>query len=132
MFHADIMGQSVPFVKDNVSPDLILLCRHNRDMPVSPTHVSYQDQFRARLRALREAADYTQEQMAQMLAIEHETYKKYETRSMMPHYLIPTFALIVKRDIEYVMTGVKGSTVRTIPKRPQPPQPAKERPSKTA
>ena len=43
--------------------------------------------------------------MATALGVPAERYRKWEYRSAMPHYLIERFALIVGRDIEYVLTG---------------------------
>lgn len=57
----------------------------------------------ARVAETREAAGYTKKQMAQALDIEYETYRKYENRSPMPHYLIPRFALITHSRMEYLL-----------------------------
>lgn len=59
----------------------------------------------ARVKRLREERGVTAEQMAKLLHVPAERYRKYEKRSVMPHYLIENFALIVGRDIEYVLTG---------------------------
>jgi transcriptional regulator with XRE-family HTH domain len=59
----------------------------------------------ARVRALREARGWTQSKMAAYLGIPIDRYKKYESRSPLPQYLIPRFADFVGRDIEYVLTG---------------------------
>lgn len=59
----------------------------------------------ARVQELRDGKGWTQDQMALALGIPAERYKKYENRSAMPQYLIPKFAQIVDRSIEYVMTG---------------------------
>ena len=59
----------------------------------------------ARTRALREARGWTQSKMATYLGIPLDRYKKYESRSPLPQYLIPRFADFVGRDIEYVLTG---------------------------
>lgn len=59
----------------------------------------------ARVRALRVGREWTAEQMATALGIPAERYRKYETRTPLPHYLVERFALIVGRDIEFVLTG---------------------------
>jgi hypothetical protein len=43
--------------------------------------------------------------MATALGVPAERYRKYEYRSPLPHYLIERFALIVGRDIEFILTG---------------------------
>lgn len=53
----------------------------------------------------------TAEQMAKVLGIPPERYRKYEYRTPLPHYLIEQFALIVGRDVEFILTG---STTRRL------------------
>lgn len=64
-----------------------------------------------RVKRLREDRGLTSEEMAKLLHIPAERYRKYESRSPLPHYLVENFALIVGRDIEYVLTG-KLSPIR--------------------
>lgn len=59
----------------------------------------------ARVRCLRKARDWTASQMATALGISVDRYRKYEYRTPLPHFLIERFALIVGRDIDYVLTG---------------------------
>jgi hypothetical protein len=47
--------------------------------------------------------------MATALGIPPERYRKYEYRSPLPHYLLERFALIVGRDVEYVLTGKRAA-----------------------
>jgi transcriptional regulator with XRE-family HTH domain len=54
---------------------------------------------------LRKAKGWTAEEMALALGIPADRYRKYETRSPLPQYLIPRFAKIVDRSIEYILTG---------------------------
>lgn len=58
-----------------------------------------------RVRDLRDERGWTADQMATALGIPPDRYRKYETRSPMPAYLVERFALIVGRDVEYVLTG---------------------------
>jgi len=66
---------------------------------------AFNAEYCQRVRALREARGFSQEQMADALGIPADRYRKYEGRSPLPAYLIPRFALIVGRDIEFVVTG---------------------------
>jgi transcriptional regulator with XRE-family HTH domain len=59
----------------------------------------------ARVKHLRELKDWTSEEMATALGINPDAYRKYEYRTPIPHYLVERFALIVVRDVEYVLTG---------------------------
>jgi DNA-binding XRE family transcriptional regulator len=116
MFHCERMGQPVPLVKDNVSPAPNFLRWHNGRMSQWPTQQQFQSDFRQRLRQLR--GERSQADMAKALEIEHEAYKKYETRSMLPHHLLPRFAFMVGCDLSFLLTG--KSEGRKIPARRQP------------
>lgn len=59
----------------------------------------------ARTHRLRNERGWTAQQMATALGVPAERYRKYEYRTPLPHYLIERFALIVGRDIEYILTG---------------------------
>lgn len=65
----------------------------------------FNDALCARVKALREARGWKQDQMATALGIPYDRYRKYEYRTPIPHYLIEQFAEIVGRDIDYVLTG---------------------------
>lgn len=58
-----------------------------------------------RTKELRKAAGLTQQQMADALQIPLERYKKYENRSRLPGNLLHPFSVIVRRPVEYVLTG---------------------------
>lgn len=73
------------------------------------TEAEFNDALFARVRSLRKQRDWTAEQMATALGIPADRYRKYESRTPLPHYLIERFALIVGRDIEFVLTGRCGS-----------------------
>jgi transcriptional regulator with XRE-family HTH domain len=62
----------------------------------------------ARTKALRAASGHSQQSMADALRISFEAYKKYETRSPLPHHLMAAFTAIVNCDINYLVTG-KGA-----------------------
>jgi transcriptional regulator with XRE-family HTH domain len=66
----------------------------------------------ARVHRLRNDRGYTAAQMATALGVPAERYRKYEYRTPLPHYLLERFALIVGRDIEYVLTGKVSAPVR--------------------
>ena len=97
------MGQSVPLVKDNVSHAMRRPWPHNFAMLISPTQKQFEDSLRERTRQLRGVR--TQEEMAELLGVGFEAYKKYETRSPLPQHLLPKFAMIVGCDLEYLLTG---------------------------
>lgn len=59
----------------------------------------------ARVQRLRKERDWSQQQMATAIGVPFERYKKYETRSPLPAYLVPRFAMIVDRSVAYILTG---------------------------
>lgn len=67
----------------------------------------------ARMRALREGLGWSQTDMAKALGIPPANYQKYETRTPLPHFLLERFALIVRRDLAYVLTGRAARQVGT-------------------
>lgn len=99
------MGQCVPFVKDNVSPDFAGEICEPRRMIEWLGEAEFNDRLCARVARLRDERGWTQAQMATALGVPFERYKKYETRSPLPHYLIPRFAQHVDRDVAYILTG---------------------------
>lgn len=101
-----IMGQIVPYVKDNVSPDFLAQFCDTRCMIEVKSQEQFVAELCARVARLRTERGWTQQEMAAALGIPFERYKKYENRSAMPPYLIPRFALQVNRDIGYILTGV--------------------------
>ncbi|WP_066770015.1 helix-turn-helix domain-containing protein [Sphingobium sp. CCH11-B1] len=110
------MGQIVPYVKDNVSSDLSLRSGHNRLMTQWPEEAQFNDMLCARTARLRVEREWTQAQMATAIGVPLDRYKKYETRSPLPPYLIPRFAMVVDRSVSYILTG-KDEAVARGPRR---------------
>lgn len=101
-----MMGQCVPYVKDDVSPAFHRRLCENWRMAIDwLTEKEFNERLCARIARLREERGWTQAQMAAALIVPFERYKKYETRSPMPGYLIPRFAQHVDRDVAYILTG---------------------------
>lgn len=66
--------------------------------------------FIARTRQLREARGLTQAEMGTAIGIPPDTYRKYETRTVLPIHLLERFSLVVGRDIEFIVTGRQRRT----------------------
>lgn len=81
-------------------------------MAVWTREQEYNETFIARVKRLREDRGWTSEQMATALGIPPERYRKYEYRSVLPHYLVEPFAQIVDRDVSYVLTGKSAPPTR--------------------
>jgi transcriptional regulator with XRE-family HTH domain len=54
---------------------------------------------------LRDERGWSAEQMATALGIPADRYRKYESRSVLPPYLIEPLAIITGHDISYILTG---------------------------
>ncbi len=69
------------------------------------TPTAYEDSFRRRVRSAR--ALYTEEpkEMARALGVREDTYYRYETRTMLPHHLIPRFCELTGVTVEWLMNG---------------------------
>lgn len=52
------------------------------------------------MRAARQACKVTQADIALVLGISRAAYQKYETRTLLPHYLVEEFAAITGVDIK--------------------------------
>lgn len=61
---------------------------------------AWEDAFTSRTREFRDRAGFQQKQMAALLGVPAENYRKYEGRTCLPHYLIPRFCLACKIDYE--------------------------------
>lgn len=81
-------------------------------MPKWSREQEFNESYVARTTRLREERGWTAEQMAIALGVPPERYRKYEYRSVLPHYLIEQFAQIVDRDISYVLTGRSATPQR--------------------
>lgn len=82
-------------------------------MVINNEEAIFNDALCARVHRLRNERGMTAMEMATVLGVPAERYRKYEYRSPLPHYLLKKFALIVGRDIEYVLTG-EMSPMRAI------------------
>jgi transcriptional regulator with XRE-family HTH domain len=69
-------------------------------------------EFTARVRAWRDERGWTADQMATALGVPPDRYRKYESRSPLPAYLIEPFALICEREVSELVTG--RSTARQL------------------
>ena len=67
--------------------------------------------FVMRTKMLREAAGFeTHRDMAQALGIKPDTYAKYETRSCLPHHLMPKFVSLTGGSYNLLLGKARGAT----------------------
>lgn len=102
-----MMGQSVPFGKDNLSRDLGSFVRHIAAMGEWLDEGDFNGALARRLKDLR--GKRTQAEMAAALDLPTERYKKYETRSPLPAYLVPRLAKVTGHSMAYVIAGTEDA-----------------------
>lgn len=68
----------------------------------------------ARTRELRERLSWTAEQMALALGIPAPRYRKYETRSPLPAYLMPKFVLFTNSDFDFLIGGERKARQKPV------------------
>lgn len=71
--------------------------------------------FLGRTKFAREARDISQQEMAELLGIDQGTYKQYEARSPLPHWIVPRFCKITGIDPTWLYTD-NGRAPLVIPK----------------
>jgi DNA-binding XRE family transcriptional regulator len=97
------LGQTVLNIKAKVSHDCTAGLGQNRLMAKEAS--LYKQQFIARVKLARAARGLNQREMAEVLQMAQDTYKQYETRTMLPHHLIPRFCTICAIDTNWLFTG---------------------------
>lgn len=79
------------------------------------TPTKYREAFCERLQRVRISAGYTQASLARELKIDKDTYAKYESRSLLPHHLIPAVCELTHTDAWFLLTG-KAKITRLPPR----------------
>ena len=72
---------------------------------------AYREKLSERMRRAREAADYSQSEIAHLLSVSRDAYQKMEQRGSLPADLIEPFAALTGTDPWYVLTGRKDRPV---------------------
>lgn len=108
-----MIGHIVQSCQDAVSHDGRTIRPYPPRMVINNEEALFNDALCARVHRLRNERGWTAQQMATALGVPAERYRKYEYRSPLPHYLMERFALIVGREIEYVLTG-KVAPIRAV------------------
>lgn len=74
---------------------------------------AFQREFRRKLRAARELKGLKQHEVAAALGIERDTYKQYETRSLMPHHLIEPACEFLELDPRVLLAAPRETKRKT-------------------
>ncbi len=118
--HSPHFGRFVQIVKDELPEDSQGGAWHNLSMPQKQPSSEYVADLTARVKSLRtgmrtsDGAQWSAETMAKALGIPADRYRKYESRTPLPHELLEQFALIVGVTVEYLVTGNKPTDIRKM------------------
>lgn len=99
------LGQSVLNCKANLSYDCGFSGTIQSGMVKEPSKSLFKQEFMSRVTWAREAAGHTQATIAERLKMPQDKYKQYETRSFLPHDLIPQFCLLCRVNEAWLYTG---------------------------
>jgi hypothetical protein len=98
--------QSVLKSKDILSADLGAVLGQTVLMGTDkPSTSLFKQMFLARTALAREKAGKSQEQMAAELGVAQGTYHKYESRTPLPHHLIPQFCMLTDITPQWLYTA---------------------------
>ncbi len=122
------LGQNVLNHKATLSRDCEPARAEKAGMVKGSTKSAFKAEFIARTRQARIARGYSQEQMAALLDMAQGTYKQYESRSLLPHDLVPRFCLLCGVDERWLFTETPRVKARgEIPPRDRPRRTAARR-----
>ncbi len=76
------------------------------------TPAQYRTKFFERVRAARSLSGNSPAQMAELLGVPKDTYHRYETRTLLPHHLIPLFCQLTGADVDWLVRGLKRGAER--------------------
>lgn len=84
---------------------------------------TYLNEFLERVREARKRHYRSQTLIADRMGLDQDKYKQYESRSFLPHYMIPLFCDLCHITADWLFTGQGERAMRSIPE-------AKQRPTK--
>lgn len=128
--HDRHFGRFVQIVKDQLPKDSPTSAWHNLSMAEKQSASIYNVDFISRVKALREGMrtpegnKWTSEQMAKALNIPADRYRKYESRTPLPHELLERFALICGVTVQYLVTGTQPTGNKPAPNKTAGSEPA--------
>jgi hypothetical protein len=93
---------------------------YNLSMSTPITPEEFDALYIARVKALRQLRGMTAGQMSTLLGVPAERYRKYESRTPMPHALMEQFALITGVSVEFLLTGRRVAGKGPYPDVPGP------------
>ena len=71
------------------------------------TSLAFKEAIIVRTKTVRESLGMTQAALAALLEIPQDKYKQYETRTPLPHKLIPKFCAIGQVTVSWLLTGTE-------------------------
>jgi len=118
--HMRTIGHIVQHFNNRLLPCVRARPWYNLSMidPITPEE--FDALYIARVKALRQLRGMTAGQMSTLLGVPAERYRKYESRTPMPHALMEQFALITGVSVEFLLTGRRVAGKGPYPDVPGP------------
>jgi hypothetical protein len=113
------MGQIVQLQAEFLDKDTTNVFWLNRPMTDEIRRSEFEETLRLRVKALRKGRGWTSEETARFLGIPPENYRKYESRSVLPMYLVEPLSRLYGVDTHFILTG------RALRERPADVRPLK-------
>lgn len=117
---SSIVGQSVLDCKANLSTDSHGQIVQSVLMPKDDSKSAFAIEFAKRVKTAREPL-YTQAKMAELLGVEQDHYKHFETRRAMPHHFVALFCELTHTDVKWLFTGIgEQQSIRVVREKAKP------------
>jgi hypothetical protein len=101
----ELLGQAVLKIKAKMSRDEPILLADYAALMDRMTETEEKAHFIGRTVAARRARYETQKEICALLEVDQGTYKQYETRTPLPHRLIPKFCIATGVSMEWLLSG---------------------------
>lgn len=118
----ELLGQSVLKGKAKVSYDCGRPTGHLPAMADRMSETEEKAAFIRRVKMARESRFETQKPILIILELDQGTYKQYETRTPLPHRLIPKFCAATGVSMEWLLTGEGQAPVQVYEIHPRAPR----------
>lgn len=79
------------------------------------TPAEFRKAFVGRVRQIRESLGWSRQEAAELMGVSLDSWTKYETRTPLPHHLIPRFCRATRVDVWYLFTGEIASKATPRP-----------------
>jgi len=83
-------------------------------MTLDAGEFTFNNDYCGRVKRFRDETGMTAAQMAEVLGVPADRYRKYETRSPLPPYLVGKFCIVVGCDLEHLLLGKPRERIKPV------------------